>query len=225
MNVISKMQHIKESGLDFDSRLASRYMRYLKEAVSAGVWRGFCPEWFVDDNNKPVPQPSDAVLTEFTPAESKTAFDAMFEMVFSDGKRSKVRLHEQSVYNSFYSNKEIYHIAKPPTCIILDIILAKGGPEAIVESFYSTMRSQQQSGGQSNDTLVRRTKLSWCLPSLKQCDDIIAESIKLYHKGDKQFKGHRGNEFFSERAKDYNVSKVVDRVDSETGRCPFLAKK
>jgi hypothetical protein len=58
----------------------------------------------------------------------------------------------------------------------------------------------------------------------KQCDEIIAESIKLYHKGDDQFRQHRTNIFLSNRAQDYDISKIVDRVDSDVGRCPFLAK-
>ncbi|CAB3979115.1 Hypothetical predicted protein, partial [Paramuricea clavata] len=53
MKIISQMQHIKESGMDFDPRLANRFMRCLKEAVLAGVWKGLCPEWFVDDKNRP----------------------------------------------------------------------------------------------------------------------------------------------------------------------------
>jgi hypothetical protein len=67
----------------------------------------------------------------------------------------KVRLSEKCVYKSFYSNKVLYDIAQPPSCALLDIVLAKGGPEAIAESFYNTMRNQQQSGGQSYDTLAR----------------------------------------------------------------------
>ena len=38
-------------------------------------------------------------------------------------------------------------------CLIIDVALGKGGPESIVESYYSTMKSQQQPGGQSNKTL------------------------------------------------------------------------
>ena len=82
------MQHIKDSGIDFDPRLANRYMRGIKEAVSAGVWEGICPEWFVDEKNNPIPQCNDSVLVEFNSAESSTIFDAMFEMVFSKGKKS-----------------------------------------------------------------------------------------------------------------------------------------
>lgn len=218
------MQHIKDSGIDFDPRLANRYMRGIKEAVSAGVWEGICPEWFVDEKNNPIPQCNDSVLVEFNSAESSKLFDAMFEMVFSNGKKINARLHEGSVYKSFYSKKDIYTIAKPPACIILDVVLAKGGPESIVESYYSTMRHQQQPGGQSDEILTQRTKLSWCLPSLRKCEDIIDESVKLYHKGDKNIRAHRSNIFYSDRARSYNVSKVVDRVDTDLGRCPFLAE-
>ena len=103
-----------------------------------------------------------------------------------------------------------------------DVALAKGGPEAIAESFYATMRAQQQVGGQYNDTLVTRTKLSWALPSVRLCDDILRESIKLYFKGDNHIKAHRSTTFFLSRAAKYNTSKVSDRVNAEKGICPFL---
>ena len=38
----------------------------------------------------------------------------------------------------------------------IDIALAKGGTEAIVESFYSSMASQAMHGGQSNEALALR---------------------------------------------------------------------
>ena len=104
-----------------------------------------------------------------------------------------------------------------PGCILIDVALSKGGPEAIAESFYATMRAQQQVGGQYNDTLVTRTKLSWAL-----CDDILRESIKLYFKEDNHIKAHRSTTFFLSRAAKYNTSKVSDRVNAEKGICPFL---
>ena len=110
-------------------------------------------------------KPQDASLILFEPVPSNT-LDAVFKVKFSSGK-------EYNVFSSFYSQEDIYSIAQPQSCAVLDIVLAKGGPEAIAESYYSCMRAQQQSGGQSNETLSRRTKLNWCLPSLKKCDDII----------------------------------------------------
>ena len=93
-------------------------MHCLKKAIYAGIWGGLCPEWFVDDKNKPL-QRHEGVLLEFVPvsSESSQPFDAMFEMRFSNGSKSKVHLHKQSVCKSSYSNEEIYSIAKPPTCV------------------------------------------------------------------------------------------------------------
>ena len=216
----SNMAHIKQSGMDFDSRLAHRYMGRIKEAVMAGIWTLLCPEWFMlqgEDNGPLHPQDCKLVLFE---AISSNCLDALFHMKFDNGKTFDVRLNEQNVYKSFYANEEIYSIAKPPSCAIIDIVLSKGGPEAIAESYYSAMRAQQQSGGQSNETLARRTKLSRCLPSLKKCNAIIDESVKLYLQGDDEQRPHRQRAFFSEK---YCVSKVVDRIDSDLGRCPFLS--
>ena len=46
------------------------------------------------------------------------------------------------------------------------VALAKGGPETIVESLYSVMGSQHMDGGQSNSTLVHRTKVDWSVLSV-----------------------------------------------------------
>ena len=109
------------------------------------------------------------------------------------------------------------------SCALLDIVLSKGGPEAIAESFQNSMRAQQQSGGQSNESLARRTKLNWCLPPLRKCDGIIREDIRLYFTGDDVLKPHRTLYVHSSQPDKYMVPKVVDRLDAELGRCPFLA--
>jgi hypothetical protein len=217
----SKMLHIKQSGMDFDPRLAHRYMSRIKEAIMAGIWTLLCPEWFMLHGADSIPlHPQDSKLVLFESINSD-GLDVLFKMKFANGKEFDVRLHEQNVFKSFYANEEIYSIAKPPSCAIIDIVLSKGGPEAIAESYYSAMRAQQQSGGQSNETLARRTKLNWCLPSLKKCEPIIHESVQLYLHGDDELRPHRQRAFFSEK---YCVSKVVDRIDSDLGRCPFLSK-
>jgi hypothetical protein len=154
----------------------------------------------------------DAKLVSFSPIKNDE-LESYFNMKFENGGEYVVRLQEQNVYRSFYVDTKIYSIAKPPSCALIDLVLAKGGPEAITESYYATMRAQQQAGGQLNETLTRRTKLMWCLPSLKHCEEIIRESAKLYLEGDDVVGKHRSNIFTSSRAKEYNVSKVVDRVD------------
>ena len=224
LKIASKMPHIKSSGVNFDPRMAHLYMALIKKAIMQGIWKGICPEWFEVVSDNEVLNKDGADLAELRYEES-TELDLHFTMVFSDGKVQKVRLQEQRVYQSFYSKKEIHDIAKPPSCALLDIVLAKGGPEAIAESFYNSMQNQQQSGGQLNETLARRTKVNWCLPSLKHCDEIIEEAVALYLRGDDVIRPHMKNTFSSGRAKEYFVSKVVDRIDADRGRCPFLVKK
>ena len=224
LRMASKMSHVQSAGVNFDPRMAHTYMALIKNAVMQGIWNGICPEWFAVANEKEVLNKDGADLAELHYEESK-GLDLYFTMVFSNGKVHKVRLQEQRVYQSFYSNKEIYDIAKPPSCALLDIVLAKGGPEAIAESFYNSMRNQQQSGGQLNETLERRAKVNWCLPSLRHCDEIIKEAVALYLRGDDVIRPHMKNTFFSGRAKEYFVSKVVDRIDADCGRCPFLVYK
>ena len=161
-----------------------------------GVWSGICPEWFEATDDKGAKLFLDGVsLVEFRELKS-TELDCFFLMRFSDGKAHKVKLCEKQVFESFYSKNDLYDIAKPPTCALLDIVLAKGGPEAIAESFYSAMRYQQQAGGQSNDTLVRRTKVTWCLPSLQHCEDIIKQAVGIYLQGDDNLRPHHISAFF-----------------------------
>ena len=88
----------------------------------------------------------------------------------------------------------------------------------MAESFYSTMRVHSR--GQHNDT-----KLSWSLPALQLCDDIIRDGVKIYFEGDgATIKPHKSTIFSSTRARNYQVSKVVDRVSTNKGRCPFLGQ-
>lgn len=223
LSVACKMPHVSTSGMDFDPRLAFHFMKRIKEAVQVGIWDGLCSDWFRLANDcTPLPL-KNSQLASLEAVESET-LDTLFKMKFCSGKEFTVRLQEQSFYSSVYSNEDVYSVATTPSCALLDIALSKGGPESIAESFHNSMRAQQQSGGQLNETLARRTKLNWCLPSLKKCDSIIKESVHLYFTGDDVIRRHRKNTLFSSRAKEYSVSKVFDRVDSELGRCPFLAE-
>ena len=214
LKVASKMEHIQKSGMDFDPRLAFRYMSRLKEAVKAGIWDGLCPDWFIVRETDTPMKSQDVQLVTFELAPSDT-LDTFFTMKFTNGKQHNVRLYEQNFYSSFYARKDLYGIVKAPSCAILDIDLAKGGPETIAESYYSAMRAQQQSGGQSNETLARRTKLN----------NIIKQSVSVYLKGDDNIRAHRQRAFFSRHQNHHSVSKVIDRVNSDLGRCPFLAEQ
>lgn len=121
--------------------------------------------------------------------EESTGLDSHFVMQFC-----------WSILSSFYWSNNVYSITKPPSCSLLDIVLSKGGPEAIAENFYGAMLSQQQSGDQSNETLVRRTKVGWYLPSLKLSDDLIKDAVALYREDDENIRAYRLNKFFSSKA-------------------------
>ena len=129
MQEASKRAHVQASGINF-------------EAIMEGVWSRMWPEWFEAADDKSTKLFFDGVsLVEFRDLKS-TELDWLFLMHFSDGTICKVRLREKQVFESFYSNRELYDIAKPPSCALLDIVLAKGGPEAIAKSFYSAMQYQ-----------------------------------------------------------------------------------
>lgn len=68
----------------------------------------------------------------------------------------KAKLNEAAVYNSIYKDGPLFNAIGVEGCVAIDIALAKGGSEAIVESYYSVMNSQKSSGGQLNETLASR---------------------------------------------------------------------
>ena len=151
----SNKTHIKQSGMDFDPRwlhgLRHRYMACIKEV---------CPEWFIlegEDNSRLHPQ--DSELVRFL-VMSSDCLDALFQFKFASRKIFDVRKMSTLLINRFTPMKKFVALLKPTSCAITDVVLSKGGPEEIAESYYSAMRAQQQSGGQSNETLARQTKLS-----------------------------------------------------------------
>ena len=71
---------------------------------------------------------------------------------------------EESRMKEMYENAELYKELGVDMCICIEVSLAKGGTESVVESFYSSMKAQTMYSGQKNDTLALRTKLEWLLP-------------------------------------------------------------
>ena len=69
-------------------------------------------------------------------------------------KTITAKLHEDAVYKSIYSDEELFKAIGVEGCVAIDIALARGGSEAIVELYYSVMTSQKCSGGQLNETLA-----------------------------------------------------------------------
>ena len=80
----------------------------------------------------------------------------VYSLRFGSEKPIHAELNEPAVYESIYCDEEIYSAIGIEGSIAIDIALAKGGTEAVVESFYSVMKSQQSIGNQTNDTLALR---------------------------------------------------------------------
>ena len=64
--------------------------------------------------------------------------------------------NEDKVYKTTYENETVYSLIGLEGCVAVDISLGKGGTEAVVESVYSAMGSQNQIGPISNETLTLR---------------------------------------------------------------------
>ena len=145
-----------------------------------------------------------------------------FKMIFSgDEKEYIVQLNESAIYKSIF-NEEVYTMLGQEICLLIDVALAKGGPESVVESYYSVMKSQQQDGGQNNKNLSLRTKLDWSLPNILQSERMIKEVAHLYLHGDKN-KGLKKHSIPVIGDKNpYRRSKVLDRIEKTKARLPFL---
>lgn len=116
-------------------------------------------------------------------------------------------------------------------CIALDVALNMGGSEAIVEGFYSVMKTQQN-GNQSNEILSQRTVVDWIFPPTTNCpENDIREVAKLYLDGNKEFglTKHLLPMFFDSKGRQNSFTtgagKVMDRMSKATyspllGRLP-----
>ena len=71
-------------------------------------------------------------------------------------------------------------------CIALDVALAAGGCEAVVEGFYSLMKAHKRAGGQGNKILVKRAVVDWSIPDPLSCPNTMQEIGELYTEGNKE---------------------------------------
>ena len=111
----------------------------------------------------------------------KNVYDAEFEF-----QSLSLAIDEEELLVQMFTNPAVYNMLGVEACICYDICLAKGGTEAVVESFYSSMQAQAMSGGQDNETLALRTKFEWVMPPLIQADKFVKETAKIYIEGNKE---------------------------------------
>ena len=94
-----------------------------------------------------------------------------------NGKQVKAFLDEPVLIETLYNVKEIYSRIGREFMIALDVALATGGSEAIVESFYSVMDVQKQRCHQSNPIMELRAKINWLLPHVGNHTERLVEGI------------------------------------------------
>lgn len=151
-----------------------------------------------------------------------------YSVEFTSGLKKTIVMDEKQFISNLYGDPQFYSKIGREFMVIFDKMYHKSGTEAIVESFYRAMRSQEKDGGQSHTVLSDRTKVSWCLPDLSQGDQILDGVAQLYINGDKS-KGLRRHAVpvyqdasSVRRARESGVSKVVARHQNLKPRLPFL---
>lgn len=136
---------------------------------------------------------------------------------------------EETLVSSFYKNPSVYESLGCEACIVLDVALAAGGCEAVVEGFYSLVKAHKKSGGQGNEVLVERAIVDWALPDPLTCPKTMEEIGKLYTERSKKLglPKHQVPIFSDVRrraARHHTVSQVVDRLRMEPPKCPHVVK-
>ena len=135
-----------------------------------------------------------------------------------------VRFNEEYFYTLFFTESQFHEDVGKELCLVLDVALGASGCEAVVEGFYSLMKAHKKAGGQSNDVLMSRSIVDWALPHPISCPEAVKEITMLFLNGDGgELKKHRTSKFFGNgRRKSHNISKVVDRLEDQQKRFPFL---
>ena len=221
---------IKDGVLELEPGLSHVLHRKLKQVLKEIIWekKDLMVKWFSVIKKKPVALAVDLpastrTLQTFTLLPNPSALDDQFSMTFSGSdKKYQVEIDESAIIRSIYTDEDVFNMLGKELCLIIDIALVKGGPEAVVESYYSVVKSQQQPGGQSNQNLSLRAKLDWCLPNILQSDTMVKEVSKLYIQGCKDMGLKKHALPIIGDGSPYRNSKVLDRVEDSDARLPFL---
>lgn len=165
----------------------------------------------------------DAFIKVFLKAEStEFTLSETYSVILDDERVVTVVLQEQVIINALYTDPKFYTSIGQEFCIIFDIMYAKTGSEAVVESFYGMVRNQEMDGGQSIKVLGSRAKVDWCFPPVLDCARALDDMAKLYLSGDKKLgvKRHLVPVYKNTKSfkSSHDLSKVLTRIQkSQTG--------
>lgn len=105
---------------------------------------------------------------------------------FNNGEL-ETTLDQKNYIKSIYTNEMFYEKIGREFCVALDVALAMSGFEAVVESYYSVIKTQKKVGGQLNDTLEYRTNVDWVYPHPIQCRETLKHIARMYLDGDASY--------------------------------------
>ncbi len=218
---VCSLSHIKkladkEPELNLHHSFSESVHKSYKDVVFRVVWEDFsgCRNlWFPPIKGFH----GQGELKEFNVILENSEIEEIYKFIYED-KVCTTRLDYPSVFATLYTNEEMYSFVGREMCIAIDIAMAMSGSEAVVESYYSVMKSQKKDGGQNNKTLVERTNVDWCFPNPLQCQETINEVAALYLDGDAEvgLPKHQVPIFLDDRGRYLNKymhgSKVLDRL-------------
>ena len=171
---VCSVDHVKKlspdlEGVDllFDPAFAHIVLHKIKQAVNLFLWKNegkYLLKWFSLTSPKPKSYKplmelsiDDSILLQNENEQANTfCLGNLYSLKFESDKPVHAELNEAAVYKSIYCDEEIHTAMSIEGCVAIDISLAKGGTEAVFESFYSVMKLQQSTGGQSKETLALR---------------------------------------------------------------------
>lgn len=159
---VCSLPHVKqlaeEEDAFLDSAFASTVFHQIKQALKSYLWRDASEhllKWFSIPASSVAPLKKLQVVDPST--ETSTSLGNTFQLALEGRKQPlKAKLNEAEVFRSIYTDETLFTSIGIEGCIAIDIALAKGGTEAVVESYYSVMKSQKKFGSQSNETLALR---------------------------------------------------------------------
>ena len=140
----------------FDPAFGNTVHHKMKQALKRALWiedGRYLQSWFGLPDGKSYGSLKKLRLA----ADDVFAVGNRYEItVQNSGEPFIAEINEMEVYRTIYTDKNLFTAIVIEGCVAIDITLAKGGTEAVVESYYSVMNSQKQPGGQHNETLALR---------------------------------------------------------------------
>ena len=193
------------------------------------MWQnlGNCADqMFLKENSQHVSEFNNQQLVTMQ-CKEKPSLDKWFSLHFSSGSTITARLDEAFIVSTFYTNQDVVDSLGQEMCIAIDVALAGSGCEAVLEGFYSVIGAHKKSGGQSNKSLTERAIVDWCLPHPVRCPAMMKTIANIYSQGNpKHHLPKRRIQAFTDvrgrASTKFTVSKIVDRIVSDTPRCPHV---